>query len=219
MKKHEDRQHVGIDRTVLQYRRVRERRARMVQQNARIAVVCKTAAACEVNQDGAGEREQQKCDINVPASPQRPADHSGPALAAPCLAVGQRAGYARDEHEYFRGIAEAVVPQRQPTSDVVGNMVKKDAPQRDASAGIYSQVAALRLSAPAARRPMALGWLFGRASCSSRLERWADVGVFGVTGSHSETYDFAKITSQHERSIARSPKALPKKLRNQPNLC
>ena len=31
MKKHEDRQHVGIDRTVLQDRRVRERRARMVQ--------------------------------------------------------------------------------------------------------------------------------------------------------------------------------------------
>ena len=143
MKKHEDRQHVGIDRTVLQDRRVRERRARMVQQNARIALVSKTAAACEVNQDGAGEREQQKCDINVPASPQRPADHSGPTLAAPCLAVGQRAGYARDEHEYFRGIAEAVVPQRQPTSDVVGDMVKKDAPQRDASAGIYSQVAAL----------------------------------------------------------------------------
>ncbi|SIO54088.1 hypothetical protein SAMN05443247_07694 [Bradyrhizobium erythrophlei] len=51
--------------------------------------------------------------------------------------------YTRDEHEYFRGIAEAVVPQREPTSDVVRNMVEKDAPQRDASAGIYSQVAAL----------------------------------------------------------------------------
>src|SRR5438132_12929031 len=113
----------------------------MVQQDTRIALVSKTASACEVNQDGAGEREQQKCDINVPASPQRPADHSAPALAAPCLAVGQRAGYARDEHEYFRGIAEAVVPQREPTSDVIGDMVKKDAAQRDASAGIYSQVA------------------------------------------------------------------------------
>src|ERR1700741_5630510 len=114
----------------------------MVQQNTCIALVSETAAACEVNQDRAGEREQQKCDINVPASPQRPADHSGPALEAQCLAVGQRAGYARDEHEYFRGIAEAVVPQRQPTSDVVGNMIKKDPPQCDASAGIYSQVAA-----------------------------------------------------------------------------
>src|SRR5450755_865348 len=100
------------------------------------------AAAYEVNQDGASERQQQKCGINIPASPQRPANHSGPALAAPCLAVGQRTGYARDEHEYFRGIAEAVVPRRQPTSDVVGNMIKKDPPQCDASAGIYSQVAA-----------------------------------------------------------------------------
>ena len=143
MKQYEDRQHVGIDRTVLQDRRVRERRARIVQQNAHIALVSKTAAACEVNQDGAGEREQQKCDINVPASPQRPADNSGPSLAASCLAVGQRAGYARDEHEYFRGIAEAVVPQRQPASDVVGDMIKKYPPQRDASAGIYSEVAAL----------------------------------------------------------------------------
>src|ERR1041385_4872058 len=114
----------------------------MVQQNARIALVGETAA-CKVNQDDAAEREQQKCDINVPASPQRPADHSGPALEAQCLAVGQRAGYARDEHEYFGGIAEAVVPQRQPASDVVWDVVKKDEPQRDASAGIYSQVAGL----------------------------------------------------------------------------
>src|SRR5436190_12215635 len=100
------------------------------------------AAACEVNQDGARERQQQKCDINIPAPPQRPANHSGPALAAPCPAVGKRTGYAGDEHEYFRSIAEAVVPQRQPTSDVVGNVIKKDPPQCDASAGIYSQVAA-----------------------------------------------------------------------------
>src|SRR6266576_3072915 len=114
----------------------------MVQQNARIALVGETAASCEVNQDGAGEREQQKCYINVPASPQRPADHPGPALEAQCLAVGQRAGYAGDEHEYFRGIAEAVVPQRQPTSDVVGDMVKKDPAQSDTTAGIDAQVAA-----------------------------------------------------------------------------
>ena len=52
-------------------------------------------------------------------------------------------GSAGDEHEYFRGIAEAVVPQRQPTSNVVGNMVKKNPPQCDASAGVYSQVTAL----------------------------------------------------------------------------
>src|SRR5205814_9303341 len=141
--KQEDREHVGSDQTVLQDRRARERRARRVQQDTRIALVSKTATACEMYQDGAGDHEQQKCDINVPASLQRPADHSGPALAAPCLAVGQRAGYARDEHEYFRGIAEAVVPKRQPASDIVGNMVKKDEPQRDAPAGVYSQVAAL----------------------------------------------------------------------------
>src|SRR6478609_3131991 len=157
MKQYEDRQHVGIDRTVLQDRRVRERRARIVKQNAHIALVSKTAAACEVNQDGAGEREQQKCDINVPASPQRPADHSGPALAASCLAVGQRAGYARDEHEYFRGIAEAVVPQRQPTPDVVGDMVKKDAPERDAAAGINARIAAVAFQL----RQRAYQWLRG----------------------------------------------------------
>ena len=126
---------------VLQDRRARERRAGIVQQDPRIALVSKTAR--EVNQDGAGEREQQKCGINVEASSQRSADHSGPALATPCSAVSQRAGYTRDEHEHFRGIAEAVVPQRQPTSDVVGNVVEKDEPQRDAAAGIYSQVADL----------------------------------------------------------------------------
>src|SRR5205807_9198578 len=120
----------------------------------------KMAAVCEVNHDGAGEREQQKCDINIPASPQRPADHAGPAPAPPCLAVGQRAGYARDEHEHFRGIAEAVVPQRQPAPDVVGDMVKKDAPERDAAAGIYSQVAALAFQL----RQLADQWLRGGSS-------------------------------------------------------
>src|SRR6516225_8928906 len=123
--------------SVLQDRRACERRTRLLQQNARIVCVRERASAYEVNQNGASERQQQKCDINIPTSPQRPANHSGPALVAPCLAVGQRTGYARDEHKYFRGIAEAVVPQRQPTSDVVRNMIKKDAPQCDASAGIY----------------------------------------------------------------------------------
>ena len=105
-----------------------ERRAGMFQQNARIALVGKPTAACEVNHNGASESEQQKCDIDVPAPPQRTADYAAPALAPMSLAVGQRASHPRDEHEYFRGIAEAVVPQRQPASDVVRDMVKKDAP-------------------------------------------------------------------------------------------
>src|SRR5216684_3678641 len=67
---------------------------------------------------------------------------SSPRSAMSCRRPAHRLRYARDEHEYFRGIAEAVVPRRQPTSDVVGNMIKKDPPQCDASAGIYSQVAA-----------------------------------------------------------------------------
>ena len=100
----------------------------MFQQNARIALVGKMVAACEVNHDGASEREQQKCGINVPSSPQRTAYHAAPALAPTRSTVGQRAGHTRDEHEHFRGIAEAVVPQCQPASDVVGDMVKKDAP-------------------------------------------------------------------------------------------
>ena len=70
----------------------------------------------------------EKCDINVPSSPQRTAYHAAPALAPTRSTVGQRAGHTRDEHEHFRGIAEAVVPQCQPDSDVVGDMVKKDAP-------------------------------------------------------------------------------------------
>jgi hypothetical protein len=40
-----------------------------------------------------------------------------------------------------------------------------------------------------------------------------------VRASHSEAYDCLKIVSQHESVIVRSPKALPKKLRNQPNFC
>src|ERR1700757_1582967 len=51
---------------------------------------------------------------------------SSPRGAMPCRRPAT--GYARDEQEYFRGIAKAVVPRRQPTSDVVGNMVKKDPP-------------------------------------------------------------------------------------------
>src|SRR5256885_8995386 len=58
----------------LQDRDVRERRTGMFQQNVRIARVGKMVAAGEVNHDGASEREQQKCGINVPASPQRTAE-------------------------------------------------------------------------------------------------------------------------------------------------
>ena len=57
--------------------------------NARIGVVRNLAAACEVSRDGASKSEQQKCGINVPASPQRTADYAGPAPRAR-LAVGQR---------------------------------------------------------------------------------------------------------------------------------
>ncbi len=141
MKQHEDRQHVGVDRAILQDRRPRERRARILQQNARVGIVSETAAAREVNQNGAGDRDQQKRDVDVPASSQRPADHGAPAFATPGLAIGQRAGDAGDEHEYLRGIGEAVVPQRQPASNIIGDVVEKYPPQRDASAGIYSQVA------------------------------------------------------------------------------
>jgi hypothetical protein len=139
---------------------VRERHARLFQQNARIALVGKMAAAREVNHDGAGEREQQKRDINIPASPQRPADHAGPAPAPPGLAVGQCAGHTRDEHEHFRGIAEAVVTQRQPAPDVVGDMVKKDAPEHDAAAGINAQIAAVTFQL----RQRAYQWLRGGSS-------------------------------------------------------
>src|SRR6185312_5256806 len=174
MKKHEDRQHVGIYRTVLQDCRVQERRAWLVQQNTGIALVSKTVPAREVNQDRTGEREQQKCGVNIPASPQRPPDHAGPALAAPYLAVGQCAGHTRDEHEYFRGIAEAVVPQRQPTSDVVGNMVEKDAPERDSAAGINSQIAAGTFQL----RQRAYQWLRGGSSIMHLVSPFGVRAVF-----------------------------------------
>jgi hypothetical protein len=57
------------------------------------AFVGKMFAACEVNQDRASEREQQKCGINVPASPQRTPDHAAPALAPACPIVSQCAGH------------------------------------------------------------------------------------------------------------------------------
>src|SRR5262249_24859343 len=110
---------------------------------------------------GASEGEQQKCGINVPSPPQRAADHAVPALALTCPAVGQRAGHTRDEHEHFHGIAEAVVPQCQPASDVVGDMIKKDAPQRDTAAGIDTQVATKPLEL---RRYLADQWLRGVSS-------------------------------------------------------
>lgn len=127
----------------------------MFQQNPGVALVGKMIAACQVDHDGAGEREQQKCGIDVPSPPQRTADHAAPALALTGPVVGQRAGHARDEHEYFRGIAEAVVARRQPASDIVGNMIEKDPPQGDPAADIDAQVAA---RPPELRRPLAEQW-------------------------------------------------------------
>jgi hypothetical protein len=73
---------------------VRERRSRMLEQNARIALVGQMVAACEVNDDCASKREQQKCGIYVPSSSQRTADHAAPALAVARPIVGQGAGHA-----------------------------------------------------------------------------------------------------------------------------
>ena len=161
MKKHEYLQHVGIDRTVLQVS-PRARASRPdVQQNVRIAVVCKTAAACEVNQDGAGEREQQKCDINIPAPLQRPADHrSSPRSAAPCRRPARK--LCPIGTRIFPRHRRSRVPQRQPTSDVVGNMVENiDHSAMPRQASIRRSRAS---SAPEARRPITWEWRFDRAS-------------------------------------------------------
>src|SRR5438874_6789907 len=72
-----------------------------------------------------------------------------------CAAVSQCAGHPGDEHEYFRAITEAVVPKRQPASDVVGEMIQKDAPERDAAASIDAWVAAW----PFRLRQRACQWL------------------------------------------------------------
>ena len=168
---------------------MRECRAGIFQQNARIALVGKPSGTCEVNHHGASDSEQQKCGVNVPASPQRTADHAGPAVARTCLAVGQRAGHTRDEHEHFRAIAEAVIPQRQPAADVVGDMVQKDEPERDAAANINAQVPArlfqLRQRAHQwlrnCREPRGLQWQLPTAQrlgvAFDLLHRPQDVGV------------------------------------------
>src|SRR5439155_26407850 len=88
-------------------------------------------------------------------------------------AVGQRAGQTRKKHEYFRGIAEPVVAQRQPTPDVVGDMVKKDPPERDASAGINAQIAAVAVQL----RQRVCEWLRGGSSIKHLVPRPASEHV------------------------------------------
>ena len=105
--------------------------------------------------------------------------HHAPSTTSSCQASGLKA-------QWLFGHAGTV----QPKTCVVGNMVKKYPPQRDTSAGIYSQVAARAFEL----RQLADQWLGGGFSVAHLvpLERWADVGVFGVRGSHSETYDCAE---------------------------
>ena len=71
------------------------------------------------------------------------ADDGRPAVGPLHVAVGQRAGYAGDEHEKLCCIAEPVMTQteRQPAADIARNVVEKDEPQREASAHIKPEVA------------------------------------------------------------------------------
>jgi hypothetical protein len=94
-----------------------------------------------MNHDHAGNDQYQECSVYLPASSQRMADNGESAVMQLHPAVCQRTSDTGDKHEDFSGIAETVVTQRQPATDIVWYVVKKDEPQGVPSTSIQADIA------------------------------------------------------------------------------
>src|SRR6185437_787619 len=90
-------------------------------------------------------REQKDMrDVDLPGTTQDACARQYEAAVAHRASVDEGRRVARYENEYFRGIAEAVVPNRDPAHDVLRNMVEKNQPQRQAAEQVEPQVALTR---------------------------------------------------------------------------
>lgn len=51
----------------------------------------------------------------------------------PYTTVNERDGVSRNENEKIGGVAETVIPRRDPVDDIVGNVIEEDSPVRNAT--------------------------------------------------------------------------------------
>ena len=80
-------------------------------------------------------------DVELPDPLEQPGGADDEPALQHHLGVDERSGVAGYENEQVGGVAEAVIPGRDPVHDVVGDMIQKDGPVRDAAKQIEPEVA------------------------------------------------------------------------------
>ena len=120
---------------------MRQRRPRLLQQDSHIGLIGQLCNACPIHHDDNGDDQSKEGRMDIPSSPSCVADDRPPPIMAFNCPIGDHAGDPRDEHENLGRIAEPVMLQREPAADVVGDMIQKNEPKRDAAACIKAWVA------------------------------------------------------------------------------
>src|ERR1700688_2235719 len=101
MQKHEQRQDVGVDRLILHQAGVDNRRIGMFEEYRGICLVEIAHAAQVLDKHQISDQQQQKVDVDLPASPDSVQAHGEPSLLLQYVAISDHAGIARDEDEHL----------------------------------------------------------------------------------------------------------------------
>ena len=141
-----ERQHVEVERLELQDQPLEDRLDRIVDQAGDIELVddlrLVPALRDEADRGDIDDEQQNVRDVELPDALQEPRRADQEAALQHDLGVHKRGGVAGDEDEQVRGVAEAVVADRQPVHDVVRNVIEEDPPVGDSPEQIEAKVAA-----------------------------------------------------------------------------
>lgn len=138
-------QHIEIERLRLQEQAMRENPDRMVDPSGEIEVVDDIGRGIlsrdVTDQGDIGDEQYEVGRIELPRAleyPGRPDDDA--ALGHHLREVGE-SGVAGNEDEQIRSAAESVIPGRDQVHHIVGDVIEKDRPVRDAEKKMQAQIA------------------------------------------------------------------------------
>ena len=80
-------------------------------------------------------------DVHLPGARPQPLGGGEQIAGADDRTIDEAGEIARDEDEELGGVGKAVIAQRHPGNDVVGNMIEKDHPEAETSQKVETQIA------------------------------------------------------------------------------
>ena len=140
-----ERQHVHVDGLELQQQRLKDRDVGLFEEIEDIhflGVERIVERRRDIGDLGHEDREQKDVrDVDLPGAPQHARARDDEAALAHGAAIDESRGVAGNEDEDLGRVGKAVIADGEPVHDVLGNVVEKNQPQRDAAEQIEPQVA------------------------------------------------------------------------------